>query len=75
MEPQDTDVRYTSWNESTRDDVRMTGSSSASGVLACYDKMFTGNLGIAVKVAAVLVFMIVIYLIGYVSGYYVHKCK
>uniref|UniRef100_A0A4W5PF94 Uncharacterized protein n=1 Tax=Hucho hucho TaxID=62062 RepID=A0A4W5PF94_9TELE len=34
----------------------------------------TGNLGIAIKVAGALAALVAVYIIGYVTGYYVHKC-
>uniref|UniRef100_A0A4X2M6G1 Uncharacterized protein n=1 Tax=Vombatus ursinus TaxID=29139 RepID=A0A4X2M6G1_VOMUR len=38
-------------------------------------KLCTGKLGIAMKVAGGIVLFWVIFIIGYVTGYYIHKCK
>uniref|UniRef100_A0A8B9GQI1 Small integral membrane protein 1 n=1 Tax=Astyanax mexicanus TaxID=7994 RepID=A0A8B9GQI1_ASTMX len=39
-----------------------------------YNKLCTGQLGIAVRVAGSLAVMAAMYILGYITGYYVHKC-
>ncbi|KAM9429340.1 small integral membrane protein 1 [Salvelinus alpinus] len=39
-----------------------------------YNRVCTGTLGIAIKVAGALAALVTVYIIGYVTGYYVHKC-
>ncbi|MBN3306730.1 small integral membrane protein 1 [Amia ocellicauda] len=76
MEPQETGVQYSRWNERCPDEINMNMSASGmSRIMGIYNRLCTGNLGIALKVSGCLVVLIVIYLIGYVTGYYVHKCK
>lgn len=38
-------------------------------------KLCTGKLGLAMKVLGGLALFWVIFILGYVTGYYVHKCK
>uniref|UniRef100_A0A3P8SME8 Uncharacterized protein n=1 Tax=Amphiprion percula TaxID=161767 RepID=A0A3P8SME8_AMPPE len=54
-----------------------------SGLLLClsfchihriYNRACTGNTGILVKAAAAIVGAVLIFIIGYVTGYYVHRC-
>ncbi|XP_068935533.1 small integral membrane protein 1 [Petaurus breviceps papuanus] len=75
MEPQESTVQYNRWSES-QDEVSM--NMSASGGMDCEricTKLCTGKLGIAMKVAGGIVLFWVIFIIGYVTGYYIHKCK
>lgn len=39
-----------------------------------YNKLCTGQLGVVVRVAGSLAVMASMYILGYVTGYYVHKC-
>lgn len=39
-----------------------------------YNRMCTGTVGIVVKSAGALCALVGTYLIGYVTGYYVHRC-
>uniref|UniRef100_A0A8D0GTE2 Uncharacterized protein n=1 Tax=Sphenodon punctatus TaxID=8508 RepID=A0A8D0GTE2_SPHPU len=40
-----------------------------------YSKLCTGKIGIAVKVIGGNLLFWTVFVIGYVTGYYVHKCK
>ncbi|XP_061552554.1 small integral membrane protein 1 [Phycodurus eques] len=64
-------VQYDRWNE---DNINMNVEASQSTVTKLYNRMCTGNTGIAVKAAAALAALVSVYIIGYVTGYYVHKC-
>ncbi|KAG7226912.1 hypothetical protein INR49_022207 [Caranx melampygus] len=68
MEPsRDGTVRYDRWNE---DDINMNVETSQSTVMrAC-----GGNTGIAMRTAGALAALVSIYIIGYVTGYYIHRC-
>lgn len=39
-----------------------------------YNRMCTGPVGVVVKTAGALVALVGIYIFGYVTGYYVHRC-
>ncbi|XP_061115212.1 small integral membrane protein 1 [Conger conger] len=71
MEDKEPDVQYNRWNE---DNINLNVAASQSTLMRVYDRLCTGNLGIAMKVAGALVVLIIIYMIGYVTGYYVHRC-
>ncbi|MEE6483736.1 hypothetical protein FKM82_013643 [Ascaphus truei] len=77
MQPQETaGVQYSRWNESNQDEVSMnTSSTTAPAWRRVYNMMCTGKIGIAVKVIGGLALFWIIFIIGYVTGYYVHKCK
>ncbi|XP_044527166.1 small integral membrane protein 1 [Gracilinanus agilis] len=75
MEPQESAVQYSRWNNS-QDEVSMSVSTpESSGCERVYNKLCTGKLGIAMKVVGGIVLFWVIFIIGYVTGYYIHKCK
>ncbi|KAI1892580.1 hypothetical protein AGOR_G00135040 [Albula goreensis] len=65
------DVQYNRWND---DNINLNVAASQSCLMRVYDRLCTGNTGIAVKVAGALAVLIVIYMIGYVTGYHVHRC-
>ncbi|XP_028922441.1 small integral membrane protein 1 [Ornithorhynchus anatinus] len=76
MQTQETGVQYSRWNDNNRDEVNMTVSSTeASACHRLYGKLCTGKLGIAMKVVGGLGLFWIIFIVGYVTGYYVHKCK
>uniref|UniRef100_A0A3Q1BPV3 Small integral membrane protein 1 n=1 Tax=Amphiprion ocellaris TaxID=80972 RepID=A0A3Q1BPV3_AMPOC len=58
-------VQYDRWNE---DNINMNVEASI------YNRACTGNTGILVKAAAAIVGAVLIFVIGYVTGYYVHRC-
>ncbi|XP_029910942.1 small integral membrane protein 1 [Myripristis murdjan] len=64
-------VQYDRWNE---DNINMDVAASQSGTMGLYNRVCTGNTGIVVKVAGALAALVSIYIIGYVTGYYVHRC-
>lgn len=35
---------------------------------------YSGNIGIAVKVAGAVAALVTVYIIGYVTGYHIHRC-
>ncbi|XP_014345360.1 small integral membrane protein 1 [Latimeria chalumnae] len=76
MQPQETDVQYSRWNENNQDEVSISVSATeTSSYSRLYSKMCTGKMGIAVKVIGGIAAFWIIFIIGYVTGYYVHKCK
>ncbi|CAB1329791.1 small integral membrane protein 1 [Salvelinus fontinalis] len=62
-------VQYNRWNE---DNINL--NVAGTGVTGLYNRVCTGTLGIAIKVAGALAALVAVYVIGYVTGYYVHKC-
>lgn len=73
MQPQDTSVQYSRW-----DDVSMGAVSSteeASGWERLSRKLCSGKLGVAMKVLGGVAAFWVIYILGYITGYFIHKCK
>ncbi|KAM4610112.1 small integral membrane protein 1 [Polymixia lowei] len=64
-------AQYNRWNE---DNINMNVTNSQSGVMGLYNRACTGNVGIVVKVAGALTALVSVYMIGYVTGYYVHRC-
>ncbi|XP_036388392.1 small integral membrane protein 1 [Megalops cyprinoides] len=71
MEDKEAGVQYNRWND---DNINLDVAASQSRMMRVYDRLCTGNTGIAVKVAVAVAVLIIIYVIGYVTGYYVHKC-
>ncbi|XP_020013946.1 small integral membrane protein 1 [Castor canadensis] len=77
MQPQESSVHYSRWDDGSRDEVSMTAASSieeTSWRRICR-KLCTGKLGIAMKVLGGVALFWAIFILGYVTGYYVHKCK
>nr|XP_046253210.1 small integral membrane protein 1 [Scatophagus argus] len=64
-------VQYDRWNE---DNINMNVEAPQSTLMRIYNRMCTGSTGIAVKTAGALSALVAIYIIGYVTGYYVHRC-
>ncbi|XP_069804470.1 small integral membrane protein 1 [Dendropsophus ebraccatus] len=77
MQPQETpDVQYSRWNERNQDEVSVnTSNVEVSTWRRVHVLLCTGRIGIAMKVVAGLALFWIIFIIGYVTGYYVHKCK
>uniref|UniRef100_UPI00398EE5A7 small integral membrane protein 1 n=1 Tax=Pristiophorus japonicus TaxID=55135 RepID=UPI00398EE5A7 len=76
MNTRETDVQYSRWNDSAQDQVTINVSAiEATGCKRIYNKLCTGKLGIVMKVLGGIVVFWIIFLIGYMTGYYVHKCK
>ncbi|XP_015243086.1 PREDICTED: small integral membrane protein 1 [Cyprinodon variegatus] len=64
-------VHYDRWSESN---INMNVEASQSTSRRIYNRVCTGSTGIIMKSAGALAAMVVIYIIGYVTGYYVHRC-
>eukprot|EP00064_Thunnus_orientalis_P015030 superscaffoldBa00002713_g15079 len=64
-------VEYNRWNESN---INMNVEGSQSTMMRVYDRMCTGRTGIAVKAGGALAALVFIYIMGYATGYYVHRC-
>ncbi|KAK2898499.1 hypothetical protein Q8A67_009917 [Cirrhinus molitorella] len=71
MESNETSVQYNRWNE---DNLNMQVPHSQSSMTGLYNRLCTGRLGIVMKVATSLTVVVVIYIAGYITGYYVHRC-
>ncbi|XP_053545856.1 small integral membrane protein 1 [Bombina bombina] len=77
MQPQETPgVQYSRWNDNNQDEVSInTSSTGAPTWRRVYNVLCTGKIGVALKVVGGLALFWIIFIIGYVTGYYVHKCK
>ncbi|MED6233234.1 hypothetical protein ATANTOWER_008873 [Ataeniobius toweri] len=64
-------VHYDRWSENN---INMNVESSQSTTMRIYNRACVGKTGIALRAAGVLCALVVIYIIGYVTGYYVHRC-
>lgn len=71
MESNEASVEYNRWSE---ENINMKVPNSQSRLMGVYNRLCTGQLGIAMKLAALVVVIVVIFLLGYVTGYYVHRC-
>ncbi|XP_016287312.1 small integral membrane protein 1-like [Monodelphis domestica] len=68
MEPQESAVQYSQWNNS-QDEVSMNVSTpESSGCEWVCNKLCTRNLGIAMKVVGGIILFWVIFIIGYITG-------
>ncbi|KAM9789421.1 small integral membrane protein 1 [Neosynchiropus ocellatus] len=64
-------VHYERWND---DNIKLQVEPSESAMQRVYSRACVGRTGIFVKTAGCLAALVAIYIIGYVTGYYVHKC-
>ncbi|XP_029291809.1 small integral membrane protein 1 [Cottoperca gobio] len=64
-------VQYDRWNE---DNINMHVDPPQSTVKRIYNTVCSGNSGKVVKIAGALAALVSIYILGYVTGYYVHRC-
>ena len=72
MEPSRTEsVQYDRWNE---DNINMNVAASQSTMTRIYNTVCVGSTGVIVKTAGALAALVSIYIIGYATGYYVHRC-
>ncbi|XP_056131188.1 small integral membrane protein 1 [Lampris incognitus] len=72
MEPSSSGAaEYKRWDD---DNINLHVTASQSGMERYYDRFCTGNTGKIMKVAGAVVAVVVIYVIGYATGYYVHRC-
>uniref|UniRef100_A0A8C2Z5P5 Small integral membrane protein 1 n=1 Tax=Cyclopterus lumpus TaxID=8103 RepID=A0A8C2Z5P5_CYCLU len=58
-------VQYDRWNE---DNINLNVEASH-----IYNRVCNGRWGVAVKTAGALAALVSVYVIGYVTGYYVHR--
>uniref|UniRef100_A0A8C1HSS8 Small integral membrane protein 1-like n=1 Tax=Cyprinus carpio TaxID=7962 RepID=A0A8C1HSS8_CYPCA len=70
MESNEASVQYNRWNE----DNMNIQVHSQSRLIGLYNGLCTGRLGIVMKAAVSLTVMVAIYIVGYITGYYVHRC-
>lgn len=70
-EPGSGAAHYKRWND---DNINLNVAASETGLMGLYNRLCTGTLGVVLKVAGALVTLVSVYLIGYVTGYYVHRC-
>ncbi|XP_004596149.1 small integral membrane protein 1 [Ochotona princeps] len=78
MQPPESSVHYSRWDDSSREEVSVASVSGLEEASCCERtsrKLCTGKLGLAMKVLGGLALFWVIFILGYVTGYYVHKCK
>ncbi|KAM4871614.1 small integral membrane protein 1 isoform 2-T8 [Thomomys bottae] len=77
MQPQERGVHYSRWDDSSRDEVSMTSESNGeeSSSRRIFQTFCTGKLGVVLKVLGTMTLFWTIFTLGYVTGYYVHKCK
>ncbi|KAL4666966.1 hypothetical protein H8958_019337 [Nasalis larvatus] len=78
MQPQESHVHYSRWEDGSRDGVSLGAVSSTEEASSCRrisQKLCTGKLGIAMKVLGGVALFWIIFILGYLTGYYVHKCK
>uniref|UniRef100_A0A8C7GNQ9 Small integral membrane protein 1 n=3 Tax=Salmoninae TaxID=504568 RepID=A0A8C7GNQ9_ONCKI len=68
-DPNTAGVQYNRWNE---DNINL--NVAGTGVTGLYNRVCTGTLGVAIKVAGALAALVAVYIIGYLIGYYAHKC-
>ncbi|XP_036958662.1 small integral membrane protein 1 [Acanthopagrus latus] len=64
-------VQYDRWNE---DNINMNVEGSQSTMMRIYSRLCVGSTGIAVKAAGALAALVSMYIIGYTTGYYIHRC-
>uniref|UniRef100_A0A671UEN4 Small integral membrane protein 1 n=1 Tax=Sparus aurata TaxID=8175 RepID=A0A671UEN4_SPAAU len=64
-------VQYDRWNE---DNINMSVEGSQSTMTRIYNRLCVGSTGIAVKAAGALAALVSMYIIGYATGYYIHRC-
>ncbi|CAL8368950.1 unnamed protein product [Lota lota] len=64
-------VEYNRWNE---ENINIDVAASQPGLMGFYNRVCTGSMGLVIKVAGGVAALVSVYLLGYVTGYYVHKC-
>ncbi|CAG6021149.1 small integral membrane protein 1 [Menidia menidia] len=65
-------VQYDRWNE---DNINMNVEASQSTWRRLYSRVCVGNTGTVVKAAGAGAALVSVYIIGYVTGYYIHRCS
>uniref|UniRef100_A0A8C5DT26 Small integral membrane protein 1 n=1 Tax=Gouania willdenowi TaxID=441366 RepID=A0A8C5DT26_GOUWI len=72
MEPNNAGtVQYDRWNE---DNINMNVEASQTTTMRIYNRLCTGSTGVAVRAVVALAALVIIYILGYVTGYNVHRC-
>ncbi|XP_072304653.1 small integral membrane protein 1 [Eucyclogobius newberryi] len=64
-------VQYDRWNE---DNINVDVEAGQTTMSRMYSRVCVGTAGITVKAAGALAALISLYILGYVTGFYVHKC-
>ncbi|CAI5646873.1 unnamed protein product [Oreochromis niloticus] len=64
-------VQYDRWNE---DNINMNVEASQSSLQMICNSMCVGSTGIVVKAAGAAAALVAVYIIGYMTGYYIHRC-
>uniref|UniRef100_A0A3Q4N7N9 Small integral membrane protein 1-like n=1 Tax=Neolamprologus brichardi TaxID=32507 RepID=A0A3Q4N7N9_NEOBR len=64
-------VQYDRWNE---DNINMNVEASQSSLRRICNSMCVGSTGIVVKAAGAVAALVAVYILGYVTGYYIHRC-
>ncbi|XP_039074056.1 small integral membrane protein 1 [Hyaena hyaena] len=78
MQTQQSGVQYSRWDDSGQDEVHVAAVSSpeeASSWERISRKLCSGKLGVTMKVLGAVALFWAVFILGYVTGYYVHKCK
>ncbi|XP_037355197.1 small integral membrane protein 1 [Talpa occidentalis] len=76
MQPRESGVQYSRWQDSGLEEV---GMAVASGTIQ--SSRWDGisgrlcKLGTTMKVLSALALLCAVFILGYTTGYYVHKCK
>uniref|UniRef100_A0A8K9XAB6 Small integral membrane protein 1 n=1 Tax=Oncorhynchus mykiss TaxID=8022 RepID=A0A8K9XAB6_ONCMY len=80
-DPNTAGVQYNRWNE---DNINLNVAGTVitghmyymtcSAYQRLYNRVCTGTLGVAIKVAGALAALVAVYILGYLIGYYAHKC-
>lgn len=79
MQPQESSVQYSRWEDGgSRDGVSVAsgpGAEEAAGWARVSRELCSGKLGISLKVLGGVALFWAVFILGYITGYYVHKCK
>ncbi|XP_049630522.1 small integral membrane protein 1 [Suncus etruscus] len=87
MQAPDSSVQYCRWEPGSQAGATMDTESSTGGAPSWHGLLragapppgpplrVSGRLRVALKALIVLVLGWVVFILGYVTGYYVHKCK
>lgn len=75
MQPQDLSVQYSRWEEVSVGAASGAGTEEASSWEGLSPKLCSRKLGVALKVLGGVALFWVVFILGYVAGYFIHKCK
>ncbi|XP_054439352.1 small integral membrane protein 1 [Pteronotus mesoamericanus] len=73
MQPQDVSVQYSRWEEVSVG--AASGVEEASSCEGLSRRLCSGKLGVTMKVLGGVALFWVVFILGYVTGYFIHKCK